>query len=188
MQRPLVSLVLAGAAFFLAQPAAGQSIFRQRGQHANQIEIEVHGTFGLNYYGRGGGGGFGFGGGARVGIPLLDNGPIPSINNSLALSLGADLLYNTYDCGGGGTRNACVYFTLIPEIMAQWNLYLTPILSVFVEAGVAPVISFGSSADPFFFYPGVAIGGRVHFKGGTRLPALTVRLGFPVGLTVGISF
>ena len=61
-------------------------------------------------------------------------------------------------------------------------------LSAFVELGIAPEISFGRNGSPFSFYPGGAIGGRVHFKGGTNLPSLTVRVGFPVGLTIGVSF
>ena len=184
MRRRCLALVGLASTLVAGANADAQSILRMPAQHANQLEVEVHAAFGFNYY-NAGNNAVGLGAGVRVGIVLLPNGPLPSINNSLAVSVGGDFLYNTYSCGRG---TSCAYLTLVPELMAQWNFYFTPILSAFVEIGVAPEISFGRSGNPFVFYPGAAIGGRVHFKGETRLPSLTVRVGFPIGLTIGVSF
>lgn len=76
----------------------------------------------------------GVGIGFRASIPVLDPGPIPNFNNSLAVSFGLDWAhfgscrYDAPDCYGND-----FWF---PVVM-QWNFYLTPWWSVFPEVGVA---------------------------------------------------
>lgn len=74
--------------------------------------------------------------------------------------------------------------------MLQWNFFLTPVWSVFVEAGFAPRVWFdtpGHNDERFLPWPGASIGTRIHFTRGSY-PALTIRVGFPTGLTLGVSF
>ena len=76
----------------------------------------------------------GLGLGFRASIPLLDPGPIPDFNNSLALSFGLDwghfgsCRFDSPDCYGNDFW--------IPVVM-QWNFFLTPWWSVFPEVGFA---------------------------------------------------
>ena len=70
----------------------------------------------------------------------------------------------------------------------QWNFYIHPRWSVFAEIGIAPEFLFCSNCQVFYFWPDVAVGGRLHFgRGRNSYPALTVRLGFPL-TSVGVSF
>lgn len=76
----------------------------------------------------------GVGLGFRASIPVLDPGPIPHFNNSLAVSFGVDWAHfsacrvDEPDCGGND-----FWF---PVVM-QWNFYLTHWWSVFPEVGFA---------------------------------------------------
>jgi hypothetical protein len=76
----------------------------------------------------------GFGLGFRASIPVLANGPIPKLNNNLAVSFGADWSHfggcapNYYDCGAQD-----FWF---PFVM-QWNFFITEAWSVFPEVGLA---------------------------------------------------
>ena len=114
-----------------------------------------------------------------------------TINNSVAISFGADLMH--YDAcwyHGNCTAN---YFDL--PVAMQWNFYVGQRWSVFGEPGL--LLYFGSYSDctlqpnacpdhprgggvePAFF-----IGGRYHLSDKT---ALTMRLGFPT-FSFGFSF
>lgn len=108
------------------------------------------------------------GAGFRGTIELVDNGFIPSINNTVGIGFGADI-----------TRD-----TLRIPIVMQWNFFLSNRWSVFGEPGVAIVIYDNNRAptalDYFAFYGG----GRWHFS---ERVALTLRLGKPA-LSVGVSF
>ena len=154
---------------------AAEWIGRQPGNHDNGVEYEFHFTFGYDKS-------YGVGGGVRFGIPILKRGFIPSINNSVVISFGADVL--NWPAEGYGVSG------LIIPVMLQWNFYLTRVWSVFVEAGFAPRIWFdepGGHHSRFFPWPGASIGTRIHFTAG-GYPALVIRMGFPTGLTLGLSF
>ena len=84
-----------------------------------------------------------FGPGFRASIPFLDNGPIPRINNNMAIGFGLDWAH-------AGIRSNCPqYFNngvfygnnlsadvwTVP-VVAQWNFFLLPKISVFGEAGL----------------------------------------------------
>ena len=72
--------------------------------------------------------------GLRASIPVLANGPIPTLNNNLAVSFGFDWAHfggcrpNGYDCAAND-----LWF---PFVM-QWNFFLTQAWSVFPELGFA---------------------------------------------------
>jgi hypothetical protein len=81
--------------------------------------------------------------GLRATIPFLDNGPISSINNNMGIGFGLDWAHsNDAGCGWwwwdrkyrwAGDCSADVF--LLP-VVVQWNFWLTPIISVFGEAGL----------------------------------------------------
>jgi hypothetical protein len=163
-----------------AQRANAQSIIREPMAHPH-LEIEVHGTLAYDGWEHSA---YGLGGGFRIGIPLIQAGPIRRINNSLALSLGADALFWP-DYVFRDTR-----FGLQFHVDAQWNFYLAPRISVFAEVGFAPYLFFDncnggcSVFTPWFDF---AAGVRIHFRVPVQYPALILRLGSS-GFTVGISF
>ncbi len=138
--------------------------------------------------------GTGFGVGFRGSIPLMRNGFVPSINNSIAIGFGVDFArYGRGDyCVNGGALGDCnnrvrqdgfneFYF----PVVLQWNFFLSRNWSVFAEPGVA--LNYhawnGPRAldfDPFIFF----LGGRYHFSDKVTL---TMRIGYPA-FSVGCSF
>lgn len=198
----ILGLVLASATSF-AQ-------IKEPGNHpAYSVELEPHllVDWSDEFWG-----GDGIGIGGRVSIPVIDNGPIRTINNNLAIGFGFDWAHfggncwdwgtvyvgqpgpvprgpfpNGYDCSGDN-----FWFPAV----AQWNFFLTPVISVFGEAGFA--IRYSSwSAD----YPcgnaicrptGHDLGVEPLFFGGARFLVaksfgITARIGWPY-LSVGASF
>lgn len=200
--RPVVAALLPFSLAALAPAAASaQSIIRNPGDHVKSVEIEPHvllvpwGTPGND---------LGFGLGGRLTFPIVDNGFVSSINNSVGIGVGFDWMrYGGY-CGYGyyGTdaRGRPVYYGdcgklnrfSIPVVM-QWNFYLTKSWSVFGEPGLE--YSFYSNLCPDN-YPGslcrspnnldpvLHAGGRWHFS---QYATLTMRVGWPY-ISVGISF
>lgn len=170
----LTGACIAGAIALGATSAMAQSM-----DHS-QFEIEPHLAFGYAWRG---GGGVGLGAGLRVGIPLVSNGPISNLNNSLALSAGAGFVYFKGEHDNSFTNATAV---TVP-VMLQWNFYLTPLFSIFPEAGVAGVVG-GCGSCGFTVWPSAAVGGRIHFNRDYRFPSFTFRLSFPSGITLGVSF
>jgi len=186
MKRFLAAVTVAGALTAAGSAASAQSIIRQPGAHVDKVEFEIHGVLGFwgRWYNT-----FYTGPGFRVGIPIVRNGFVRSINNSVAINFGADFFWYPGYSGFGD------YFAISSPVVAQWNFYLTGKWSVFGEAGVA--FEFypwdgpncrGGGCDRFWVYPGLAAGARYHFRGGTTFPSLTMRLGFPTGFNIGVSF
>jgi hypothetical protein len=104
--------------------------------------------------------------GARATIVLVDNGFVRSINNSVGLGFGGDLLF---------APKAGLW---VPVVM-QWNFWLSRKWSVFGEPGVG--VYFGHTG---FGLPIFEAGGRVLLSDDL---ALTLRVGYPQ-LTFGVSF
>ena len=175
MKRTVVATAIIAVLFVAGGASAAEWIRRQPGNHINEVEYEVHGAIGFEKS-------YGLGAGVRFGIPILKRGFISSINNNVAISFGVDLLnWPAADYGVTGV--------IIP-VMLQWNFFLTPAWSVFWEVGFAPRIWFdrpGHGDERFLPWPGLGIGARYHFRLG-NYPTLVLRLGFPTGLTVGVSF
>lgn len=177
MKTLLVPAVV-GAVTLAGGAAQAQWIGNRPNAHESRVTVEVHGVAHHGYWRRYGAG---FGAGFRVDIPLLPNGPLPRANNSLALSLGADLFwYDYYRSGQYSTA------TLVAPVVAQWNFYLFGSFSVFAELGGAVQI-FDEFFGTYFLAAG-GVGGRVHFGGRGGYPTLTFRFGFPVGFTLGATF
>ncbi len=104
------------------------------------------------------------GAGFRGSFEIVDNGFIPSLNNTVAIGFGIDVT-------GKHLR--------VPAAL-QWNFWLTKRWSVFVEPGaVLP-----EAKKKFKPKPSVAVGGRFHFS---DTFALTLRAGHQDS-SVGLSF
>jgi hypothetical protein len=174
----------------LTRPAHAQdNTIRQPGDHPNYIvEIEPHLDLSWlgSYLAYGTDAGIGLG--IRFSIPVVKNGFIPTINNTVAVGFGGDFIY--FGCNG------CfgVWDLYIPVVM-QWNFYVAQRFSVFGEPGLSLNYAF-YGADPVCtvagrnicnnFFPGFVfeVGGRYHIN---QHLALTARLGFP-DITFGVSF
>jgi len=115
--------------------------------------------------------------GARLDIPLVENGFIDSANDEFAISPGIDILF----LDG---------FGIAPLVAFQWNFYLGSEWSVFPELGLAVIIhehhdnrhddDFHADVDPL-----IAIGGRYHFN---NRNALVLRIGWPGIIQFGVTF
>jgi hypothetical protein len=76
----------------------------------------------------------GFGLGFRASIPVLQDGPIPTINNNLAISFGMDWAHFG---GCGPDERDCGADDFWFPVVMQWNFFLTRSWSVFPEVGFA---------------------------------------------------
>jgi hypothetical protein len=160
--------------------ASEESIIKQPDQHPSYFaELDVHGVFA--YWGTtpvfalGRNGTVGFGPGVRASFNILKDGFIPKLNDSVAIGVGADLVFDI--------DNSVRFVT---PVVLQWNFWLTTHWSVFGEPGV--VISFPMSApagaEPVYVSPALFVGARYNFNDHVTFVA---RLGFPMS-TVGVSF
>jgi hypothetical protein len=177
------ALVLAGA------PARADDTIRHPGDHPSYaVEIEPHIVLGWGgVYGSDG-----YGLGARFSIPIVQNGFVSSINNSVAISFGADLVH--YDWCWYGDHGGCSANALYFPVAMQWNFFVAQHWSVFGEPGLVIYHGFfedcpngnncpGRPGDTGL-EPALYLGGRYHLSEGT---ALTLRIGFPA-FSFGFSF
>ncbi|HEY1533285.1 MAG TPA: hypothetical protein VGF76_04690 [Polyangiaceae bacterium] len=129
----------------LAVPAlaSAQSEIKQPGNHPRYAaELEPHLIVEWDQYAACANDSFGPG--FRAAIPFLDNGPIPTLNNNMAIGFGLDWAHS-------GANNACIQYRgpngtylgngftadvwSIP-VVVQWNFFLLRRVSVFGEAGL----------------------------------------------------
>ncbi len=173
---PIRAFLLSFAA--LASNAHADDTINTPGDHPNySVEIEPRMVFGWDIYSRG------FGAGAHFSFPIVKNGFISGINNSVALGIGANFLvanqrYKFYDSG--------TMFLVVPATV-QWNLFVARHWSIFPELGVSLYNGFfdcgGAACGAFGLRPVLEIGARYHFNDKT---AFTFRIGYPFA-TIGIS-
>jgi hypothetical protein len=186
----------------LAGTALADDTIKRPGDHPDySVEIEPHLLWGWEHYDDAPSDGFGLGG--RFSIPIVDNGFVSTINNSVAIGLGLDWLHYSYDgcfyyrgyrpgyCSNVGDSN----FLLFPVVM-QWNFFLAKRWSVFGEPGFViyhgfldycanlppgtPCSNPTTTGVDFAFY----VGGRYHFS---EHATLTMRIGYPT-FSLGVSF
>ncbi|MEB2310700.1 MAG: hypothetical protein OZ921_00015 [Sorangiineae bacterium] len=144
--RMLVSMVAAVAAFagtLLAAAPAGAQI-KEPGNHPKySVELEPHLLLQWSYRLLATDG---YGLGARVNIPFLGNGPIPKINNDMAIGVGLDWAHFSGNCWGWGDYrwnggpvpdDQCRGNDFWVPVVLKWNFYLTKVISVFGEPGLA---------------------------------------------------
>jgi hypothetical protein len=183
-----------GAFSLSANAAADTLIIRHPGDHSRYaFEAEPHALLGV-IKPPGEGKGTGLGLGFRGTVTLLDNGFVPTINNSIGIGFGLDWVHYGHgrdhcvrDPGPSGVCNVdnseSINNLWFPVVM-QWNFFLSRQWSVFGEPGLA--LHYESvpgdhsvRVDPHFY-----AGGRWHFS--DRM-TLTMRIGYPT-FSVGVSF
>ncbi len=181
----------------MATPAQAQSIIKSPGDHPEyRFELEPQLGLAWGHLYRGVAPGLG----ARGSIVIVDNGFIPSINNSVAISFGLNFFrysgcYYFDNRGPDRFEYGCGASFFVLPVALQWNFWLTTHWSVFGEPGLYVYHGiYDDFCDPRF--PGCAqptrtsvdfaffVGGRYHF---TEKLALTMRLGYPhssIGLSI----
>ncbi len=145
--------------------AGADDTIKTPGDHPSySVELEPHALVGFGRFADG----VGIGPGLRVSFPIVDNGFVSSINDSVAIGVGADVLF--------GAPGAIVF----PVVM-QWNFFVARRWSVFGEPGLAIFHGFDSSTG---VEPVLYAGGRYHFN---EHVSLTMRVGYPA-FSIGLSF
>ncbi len=197
LSRTTLHGLLLAATATCARGALADDTIKHPGDHPKYgVEVEPHLLWGWTHYNYAPNDGFGLGG--RFSIPVVDNGFIPSINNSVAISFGIDWLHYDGGCYGYyGPRNGCYVagdtnYLFFPMVM-QWNFFVAQRWSVFGEPGLVIYHGFfdycggypgcgnpSSTGVDFAFYAG----GRYHFNDHV---ALVLRIGYPT-FSFGVSF
>lgn len=198
---PLLAAVTFAATTLSSAPAHADSIIKNPGDHPDySVELEPHALLGWGHLYAGNGIGIG----GRATVPIVQNGFVKTINNSVGITFGLDWLrYSGCYYRGWRGRNGVVtdygcgasYF-LFPVAM-QWNFWLTEKWSVFGEPGLYVYHGvFDNYCDPNVFGPGCTYpsrtsvdfafyaGGRYHFNDKI---SLTMRIGYPT-ISIGASF
>jgi hypothetical protein len=180
--------------------AADSTINRPNDRAPYHVELEPHLV--LDFIAPPGDGtGPGLGAGFRASFEIVHDGFVHNNNDSVAIGVGVDFAHyygsgvvtpgtcTQFEPGPAGT-NVCVRvaqtggasnYAYFPVVM-QWNFFLTHRWSVFGEPGLGLYwFDYGSvGVTPVFNF-----GGRFHFN--DRV-ALTLRLGYPTSLSIGVSF
>jgi hypothetical protein len=194
--RRLLGLAFWACALSVAAPAGADTlIIRSPGDHSRyRFEAEPHLLLGLiNPPGVGSGTGLGVG--FRGTIVLVDNGFVPTINNSVGIGFGLDWLHyghgrshcivdNGPTMGCYGQDNSESVNNIWLPVVMQWNFFLSRHWSVFGEPGVALRYQSLTGDHAFFVDPQCFVGGRWHFSDEMTL---TLRLGYP-SFSAGVSF
>jgi hypothetical protein len=211
----VASAALVAATLAAQQHAQADTIIKDPNPPKYPVEIEpklnVAALFYKSY------GGEGFGPGVRFSIPLMSPGFIKTINNSVAIGFGLDLMrynggyygyYGYYNycnnnrnrCPGWtGAYDASFWAIHVPVVM-QWNFWITDKWSVFGEPGLTirhafyPDVGYcGAGYDPIYgsCYPDRTNIYFTFFAGGryhfSERVALTMRLGHPIDFSIGLS-
>ncbi|MCU0694594.1 MAG: hypothetical protein MUF54_24710 [Polyangiaceae bacterium] len=192
----------------LLAAAPAQAQIKQPGRHIKyDVELEPHFVY---QWSDGSVDDDGVGVGLRVSIPIVDNGPIKKINNSMAISFGVDWAHFEGYCGWWwrdrryDPRDGRYYWwnedcesdQFWFPVVLQWNFWLTDVISVFGEPGLA------LQHERWDYYQPCAAGWcddtesdtdlEFVFWGGARFllsdsVAITLRLGRP-SFNAGLSF
>lgn len=188
-------MALALASLSLSRPARADTlVIRSPGDHPRYaFEAEPHLLLGLiDPPGVGSGSGLGLG--FRGTLVLVENGFVPTINNSIGIGFGLDWVHYGHgrshcnrDLGPSGVCTfddaESVNNLWLPVVM-QWNFFLSRQWSVFGEPGLALRFQSAPGDHVFKLDPQLYVGGRWHFSDGL---ALTLRAGYP-SFSAGISF
>jgi hypothetical protein len=185
-------VVAAVLATFIALDAAVPSaVAAQRGgrqvrinrPHTGDRPLQLDLHAGFAWYGRG------LATGVRFGIPIVENGFVPPINNAVYINFGLDLYFIRYRCGpcrGNEYRNGTGIG--LPVTM-HWEFYFTEHWSAFGEVGLNPFIHPRYFDEDDWYFDGrhwfiVAVGGRYAFNENI---AITLRIGSPYA-AFGVTF
>lgn len=184
----LILAALCAALSALAPPSVAEA---QRGSSVDirrphtgsrPFQLDIHGGF--TWWG------VGFATGMRFGIPVMNNGFIPSINNAVYINFGFDFYWTRWRCRGDRCNDWDYGAGFGLPVTLHWEFYFHDNWSAFVELGFQ-----------FFFHPRFwhenrfdahdggywfvgAIGGSFHIN---QHVALTLRLGTPYA-AFGVTF
>ncbi len=175
----------------LAAPAlASAQQIKQPGNHPlYSVELEPHLVVQYNDYAPCSEDAFGPG--FRAAIPFLQNGPLPRINNSMAIGFGLDFAHAGINNGCPSYRIGNTYYgngfsadVWTVPVVVQWNFFLLPKISVFGEAGI---VFEHQSWDSGFFGNGCVNGGFCDASGSNNTVEPSVSAGgrFLVSDSVG---
>jgi len=136
-----------------AMPALASAQIRQPGAHPRYAaELEPHLVVEWNDYAPCSSDAFGPG--FRAAIPFLANGPIPRLNNNMAIGFGLDWAHSGLNNGCGAYRVNGVYYgnnftadVFSIPVVVQWNFFLLRKISVFGEGGL--VLQRPHTSPPF---------------------------------------
>lgn len=136
----LTALAPLTAVLLVASSATAQ--IKQPGAHAQySVELEPHAALWWRDHSRAyWDNGSGLGLGLRASIPIVDNGFVSSINNSVAIGFGLDWGRYSHRCWWRDNRDQsgdCSNDEVWVPVVMQWNFYLTRAFSVFGEPGLA---------------------------------------------------
>jgi hypothetical protein len=159
----LLLLLLAPSARGFAQASAAPG----KPQHAALLPLRLDAHASLTWEA-------GFGVGARADIPVFDTGSLYGAHDDLAVSLGVDAAFITF----GGSDVLYVW----PTATVQWSLGLNERVVFYPELGLAGRIKEGTWAG---IYPNIGFGLRYSLY---RSIALFGRLGWPIGVSAGLTF
>lgn len=179
----ILPLLIVGAVAATPRLCYAETIINQPGNHpAYSVELEPHLSLGWANVGRNDpwpndvsfNNRAGFGPGLRLSIPLVNNGFVKTINNTVALGFGVDWAHY------GGVDANVLWF---PVVM-QWNFFITDVITVFGEPGGAfRYVSFHGSGE---LHADITLQAGAKFMV-TRTVGLTLRAGYPyfsAGLTL----
>ena len=142
-----VTIILFGLLAW-CRSASAAGIVREPGNHPHySVELEPHFIWTWDWLPRQAQDGLGVG--LRASIPFFHNGPIDTINNNMAITFGFDWAHSSAPCGPGlrpppgyppgyyAGYNDCSANSYWFPVALQWNFFLTDIISVFGEPGLA---------------------------------------------------
>jgi hypothetical protein len=211
--RHFVSVVCLGATLLVTQRALAD--IRNLNPRHDRIEIEPKLNLAYLFWGRYGG--TGWGPGVRVSIPVMSPGFVKTINDSVAISFGLDLVRyagNTYggwwywcnrdprDCPGWYYGYDTSFWTVQVPVTMQWNFWFNEHWSAFFEPGFTFRHAFYQDHpwcappnwDPRWgsCYTDRSLLYFTFYVGGryhfSDSVALTMRLGHPIDFSLGVSF
>lgn len=212
-RRLLVTALFAVAAVAFPKEAAAEIIIKDPNPPKYSVEIEP--KLNLNYFLFERYGGRAWGPGVRASIPVMSPGFIRSLNNSVAITFGLDMMkyegtYSYYgwygfcrrdpgNCPGWGGADVGFWAAHFPVAM-QWNFFVESRWSVFGEAGITIRHAFypdswcnAATYDPRWgpCQPDATSLYFTFYAGGrfhfTEKLALTMRLGHPTAFSIGLS-
>jgi hypothetical protein len=182
----------------LTSQGYARNIVKNPGEHPRySVELEPH--FVLDWAGAPGPDAEGYGAGFRASIPYLQNGPVSTINNNMAITFGFDWSHAERPCGPwrAGWTHDCKINSFWFPVALQWNFFLTEIINVFAEPGLA-IVHYRWDYWDRCWAPGYCDpdGARTRVQpvlwAGARFLlndsiGITVRLGYP-SISAGLSF